>query len=354
MERIVIDSDNIDSSLIKRITEVLLSGGIIALPTETVYGLAGCSDDERAIEKLYKVKGRPKHKEFTYALADKEKAKEYYFSTLAPFAYRLMDEYWPGPLTVIYYSPESKKVGIRIPSHPVALKVLERLGKPVFLSSANISGQKELLSASEIEATFKDNIDLIVDSPPGKSAKPSTILDLTYYPFKVIREGDVTKRDIVSTFIKKRILFVCTGNTCRSPMAQFLFKKYLEEAKPYLKDRYDIISRGISAVSGAKASSYIVDILREKENLDVGSFSAKRLTRNDILSSDLIFVMEASQRDYILKLEPTAMARIFHLGKFIDFESEEDIPDPISRGEEVYREVFGLIKKAVLELKGWM
>lgn len=326
----------------------------MALPTETVYGLAGCSDNKSAVEKLYKVKGRPKAKEFTYALADKEKVKEYYFSTLAPFGYRLMEKFWPGPLTVIYYSPQAKKVGIRIPSHPVAYKVLKELDKPVFLSSANISGQKELSSPSEIEDAFKEEIDLIVESPAQRMTKPSTILDLTYYPFKVVREGDITKRDIVNTFIQKRILFVCTGNTCRSPMAQFLFKKYLEEAKPYLKNRYEIISRGISAVDGIGASSYVVDMLKEKEGLDIGGFLAKQLTKNDVLSSDLIFVMEASHRDYILSIEPTAVARLFHLGKFISFESEEDIPDPISRGIEVYRKVFDLIKKAVLELRGWM
>lgn len=356
MQKIVIDPKSIDSSLIKRCVETLLEGGIVAIPTETVYGLAGCAHNDTAIEKLYKIKKRPKNKPFTYALASQAKAKKQYFSTLPPFGYRLMEKFWPGPLTVIYYSPkeQEKKVGVRIPAHPVVREILSELNEAIIFSSANISGKKDLLTAKEVESAFGSTIDLIIDSPLGGSDKPSTVLDLTYYPFKVVREGDVSKRNIVEVFIRKRILFVCTGNTCRSPMAQFLFQKYLEKAKPYLKNRYEIISRGIKAFEGSGASDYVINMLKEKEGIDVAGFSSKNLTRDDVLSSDLIFVMEKVQRSYILNLEPTAAGRIFHLGQFFSPGIEEDIPDPIGKGIEVYEEVFDLIRKAVDELKGWM
>jgi len=355
VKKIFIDPSNIDSSLIKEAVSDLSQGKIVALPTETVYGLAARADKADSVDRLYVLKKRPKDKPFSLALGSVEEVFKGYFTVFAPFVYRLIEKFWPGPLTIIYYTKDDEKVGIRVPTHVVTAQILQALGGPVCLPSANISGQPEAVTAEEVETAFKGGgVDLIVDSGPCTFSNPSTVLDLTEKPFKVLREGVVSEADIARIFIKKRILFVCTGNSCRSPMAQYLLIKALSESKLYFKDRYEIISRGTSAFEGAKVSKEVVDILEAKEDIKVGDFSAKSLDRRSVLSSDLIFAMEDRQADYILRSVPTALGRVFSLKKFLPFESEQDIPDPIGKSKAAYEKVYSLIKEAVSELKDWV
>lgn len=353
-KKVFIDPNDIDASLIKAVAEVCLGGGIVALPTETVYGLAACAHDPAVVEKLRAIKNRPAGKPFAYAVSDKNNAINNYLSTLTPFGYRLIEKFWPGPLTIIYYSKEDEIIGVRVPAHPVAREILKAIGKKVFLPSANVSGEKEAVTAQEVEAALSGKINLVVDSGSLTYNKASTVIDLTYRPFKILREGVVSEREIIDVFIKKRILFVCTGNTCRSPMAQFLFKKYFLEAKPYFSDRFEIISRGVSAYEGARISSPAASILRENEDIDTTSFRSKKIDRQTLLSSDLIFTMEAGQNAHILNMEPTIKGRMFPLVKFITPEPEADIPDPIGKSYEDYEKVYSLIKKAIMELKNWL
>lgn len=354
MRKIFIDSNNIDYSLINDAADILMKGGVVALPTETVYGLGVHSEKREAVDKLYELKNRPREKPFTSVIDDVGKVSSNYFGILPPFGYRLMEKFWPGPLTIIYYSPQNKKIGIRVPSHAVVCEIIKKVNAAIYLPSANTMGEKEAVSALEVEKTFYDKIDLIVDSGPSLYSKPSTVADLTCYPFKVLREGVVSQDDIIDVFVRRRILFVCTGNSCRSPMAQFLFKKYLEELRPYLIDRFDIISRGIATYNGLKAAPHVVDILREEEGIDISSFASQKIDRQIILSSDLIFTMEDRQTDYILNHEPTAEGRVFSLKKFLTPDLEQDIPDPIGSSREIYGDVYYLIKKAILELREWI
>jgi len=354
IDKIFIDPKNIDNSLIKKAVDAIAKGGIVALPTETVYGLGGLSEREDVVERLYAVKERSKNKPFSLALGSANIATSDYFDALPPFGYRLIEKFWPGPLTLIYYSRENKKIGIRIPANVIANKILRELKAAVYLPSANISGQKEAVSAAEVESVFNGKIDLIVDGGECTYSSPSTVLDLTCRPFKVLRKGIISERDIAKVFVRKRILFVCTGNTCRSPMAQFLLEKYLSRERPYFKDRYEIISRGISVSSGFRATDYTANILKDKENLDMYNFFAKKLDHHTILSSDLIFVMEDGQSDYILRSEPKAEGKVFNLKKFLPADKEKDIPDPIGKGMFVYEEAYSLIKSAILELKNWL
>lgn len=351
---ISINPVNIDQALVDEAVRVISKGGIVALPTETVYGLSARYDMEKSVNKLYEIKKRPKNKPFSLAVASIEKAIKSYFEIMPPFAYRLIEKFWPGPLTIIYYGTSGKKVGIRIPSHKVAEEILRKVDMPVYLPSANISGEKDAVCASEVEAAFRGKIDLIVDAGACSHGSPSTILDLTCKPFKALREGFISNGDIAKVFIKKRIVFVCTGNSCRSPMAQFLLAKYLKEVRPFYDERYEVISAGISAFSGSGAASSVTHILEESEGLDLSSFSAQRLDSRMILSSDLIFTMEDFQKDYILNSVPQSEGRVFNLKKFLPAEQERDIPDPIGTGPDNYRKVYSLIKEAILELRDWI
>ncbi len=341
------------SSVVNEVKDVLVNGGIVGLPTETVYGLAALVANKPAVEKLYKIKQRNLDKPFTLHFANIESAL-FYFTILPPYAYRLLEEYWPGPLTLVYFSKGKEKIGIRVPRNQILVSVLEGLNQPLYLPSANISGEKEALSADEVEKKFNKDIDLVVDGGAPVYFKPSTVIDLTFHPFKVLREGAISIREIVDVYIKKRIVFVCTGNTCRSIMAEYLLKKYLLDINPYLADRYEIVSRGIFPYEGAPVAPTVVEILKEKEDIKVESHQATRLSRHLVLSSDLIFTMEDRQKEVIIKDEPVAEAKVFNLKKFLPPDIEEDFIDPIAKPRVVYEESFERIKKAVLELIDWL
>ena len=353
MKIVTVDAENIDQGVIADAVRVLKSGGIVAMPTETVYGLAGSCGNKDALKKLYALKNRSQDKPFSLGLGDAQKGKEV-FGVLPPFAYRLLEEFWPGPLTVVSYDTRDKVVGVRVPEHPVARRVLQAFGSGVCLPSANLSGAPEATTAQEVEAAFDGNIDMIIDSGPCKYGKASTVIDLTFYPFQILRQGAVSEQKIIETFTRKRILFVCTGNTCRSPMAQFLTQIYMNKLSPYAAQRYEVISRGIAAYPGGQAAGGVLQVIRENENIDVKGFASQRLNRDTLLSSDLIFTMEDEQYNHILKMEPTVDGRFFHLKKFLPPELEGDISDPIGQGPEAYRKLYEVMSKAINELIHWL
>lgn len=354
MEKIFIDPQKIDFSLVGKASEAITRGMIVAIPTETVYGLAVCAGSKSAVQKLFDIKKRPADKPFAVVLDSGEKARDYYFAVMPPFGYRLMEKFWPGPLTIVYYSNKDERLGIRVPAHIVANRILKGVNAPVYLPSANLSGNPEAISAEEVESGLGGVVDLIVDSGPSLYRQSSTVVDLTCNPFKILRGGVVLEREIIDVFIKKRIIFICTGNTCRSPLAQFILEKQIDESKPYLRDRYEIISAGVYAYEGSAASSSIVGLLKERESMDVRGFRATKLSRHLILSSDLIFTMEDAHTDYVLNLEPTAEGRVFPLRKFLSDGKAIGVPDPIGKSRQHYEEVFDIIKEAILELKEWL
>ncbi|MBD3264354.1 MAG: threonylcarbamoyl-AMP synthase [Candidatus Omnitrophica bacterium] len=353
MESVYIDPKAVDFSLVKRAAETLEREGTVIVPTETVYGIAGLAGNKKVEEKLYAIKKRPRNKPFSLALAGIEDAVYKYFAPLSPFGYRLIENFCPGPLTIIYYDKKYENIGVRVPSHEVTRQILKELARPLYLPSANLSGAEDAAGVDEIETEVKEAVDLVVDSGRCGYAKSSTIIDLTASPFKILREGVVSQRDVVDVFVKKRIIFVCTGNSCRSPLAEFLLKKYISEDEAYLKDRYEVVSAGLSALEGAEPAPEILEIL-DKEGIDARSFRSSRLNNFDILSSDFIITMEDFQSEYILRSEPTAEGRVFCLKKFLPPDLEKDIPDPIGKELDYYRRVYNMIKSGVSELVEWL
>lgn len=355
MEKLLVEGKNLTDAGIEKAVAILAQGGVIAFPTETVYGIAARADKDIAVNRLYSLKGQRQDKPFSIALGDPRLALSRYFLPLDPFGYKLVENFWPGPLTIVYYQKEEadKKIGIRIPDHFIASQILKRIDFPIFLPSANRSNQKEALAGSEVEAIFGSSIDLIIDAGKVEHKKPSTVVDLTYKPFKILREGAVSEQEIAAIFITKRILFVCTGNSCRSPIAEYLLREYLKREKGALAQRYQIFSAGIAANQGASPSSKSQKIMSEYEGIDMSGFKATQITRQMILSSDYIFAMEDFQVESIINKVPSAKARVFNLKKLLPSGSDY-IPDPIGQSTAFYQDVYQIIKKSVLELVEWL
>ncbi len=186
------EPDRIDQAV-----AILSSGGVIAFPTETFYGLGADARNEAAIEKIFGIKGRDFKNPILVIIGD-ERHLDAFAAEIPAAARKLMDRFWPGPLTLVFRATPSVppkltagsgKIGIRLTSHPVAAELSSRLGGPVTATSANLSGSPECSSAGEVISQLEGKLDGIVDGGRTPGGKGSTIVDVTSRPPKLLREG---------------------------------------------------------------------------------------------------------------------------------------------------------------------
>ena len=177
--------------------EILARGGLVAVPTETVYGLAANGLDSSAVEKIYDVKGRPSIKPLSLLVPDIA-AAETFCRDIPNSALVLAEAFWPGPLTIILqrnsFVPDivtagGDTVGLRCPDHPITIELLRLSGIPAAAPSANPSGMPSPKTAGEVLGYFDGKIDCVVDGGECRLGLESTIIDLTVTPPKIIRQG---------------------------------------------------------------------------------------------------------------------------------------------------------------------
>jgi L-threonylcarbamoyladenylate synthase len=188
---------------IEKGVQILQKGGVIAFPTDTVYGLGADAFNTRAVERVYEIKNRPRHQQFPLLVADVEQ-----LATLAEpipeFAWFLVRRFWPGGLTLVLSRKDSlpahlasgPTIAVRVPNHPVCLALIEGLGKPITGTSANVSGQPAALTAEEVEQQLGGRIDLIVDGGKCPGGRESTIVDVTHEPPTILRQGIIPSHEI--------------------------------------------------------------------------------------------------------------------------------------------------------------
>jgi L-threonylcarbamoyladenylate synthase len=184
---------------IARAVEVLRAGGVIALPTDTVYGVGAHGLLNDAVERLYEVKGRPTEKAIPLLLASADDIGSV-ARDLSPQALDLMRRFWPGALTLVlrkqpHLPPAvtaTDTVAVRVPDHPVVRELIHALGAPLAATSANRSGQPELRDAPSIDAVLGDALELILDGGPCAGGVPSTVVDVSGEELRVLRVGAIS------------------------------------------------------------------------------------------------------------------------------------------------------------------
>jgi L-threonylcarbamoyladenylate synthase len=188
---------------IERGISILKQGGLVAFPTDTVYGLGAGASNQPAVAKIYQIKERPRDMALPLLLAHTSQISEV-ASPVPPIAWLLADKFLPGALTIVLYKSNSvldivtgggSTVAVRIPAHPIPVALAQDLG-PIVGTSANLSGKPSALTADEVCSQFGDKIDLVIDAGRCPGGRESTIVDVTGEVPVVLREGAIPREEL--------------------------------------------------------------------------------------------------------------------------------------------------------------
>jgi len=182
---------------------ILQQGGVIVYPTDTVYGLGADAFNSTAVERIYEIKNRPKHRQFPLLIADVER-----LATMAEpipeIAWFLARRFWPGGLTLVLPKADSlpaylvpgPTVAVRVPNHSVCLALIQHLGNPIIGTSANVSGQPAALTAEEVGQQVGEKIDFVINGGKCPGGKESTVVDVTHESPIILRQGIIPSYEI--------------------------------------------------------------------------------------------------------------------------------------------------------------
>jgi len=365
-----IDTKKPDPKILADAVKVLENGGIILYPTDTVYGLGVDVFNEKAVEKLYLIKQRDMRRPISLMVKDlkqiesllgkiPQKIAEVVKKLVPGKSTVLLENTLEQPIPVFQYFSENgiplKKIGFRIPDHPVTKGLTSRLGRPISTTSANISGEKTSTSVKQIIAAFGDKLDMILDAETLPASKPSTVVDFTKSPFLVTREGAISLQKLKRIFpdieFKKVqeqfvVTFVCSGNICRSPMAEAVMKKKISRTK--YRDIIHVQSSGTLELSPTRAH-YLAMMVSEENNIDLDKHLSMYISEKIISESNVIFAMALNHYDYLREHFPQNKDKIFMLKQWKNKKRlfVPSIADPIGHDQEFFRNTFSEIHSEI-------
>jgi len=326
---IKIDSHDPDMMRIREVSHACKEGKIVAFPTETVYGIGGKMSSPGIEKRLREIKGRPDAKPFSYHISDWEMLDTLKVQR-TPLVRTMARQFWPGPVTFIVSDLAGQKIGIRFPRNKIAVALIRESGEPFIATSANGSGKPSPHTAHQVIEQLQGGFDLLVDGGKTELMLDSTVVDLTGEIPVVLRkaaQGAEVERAVEKIGAlkcpRKRILIICTGNSCRSPMAEGWLKREIE--KKGLSSEIEVISCGTSARDGLPCTPEAELVLRNRE-IDLGGFRSRRCRKGDVWSSDLVLVMSAQHAEAVAALLPAAREKTITL----------NVDDPIGMGMQVY------------------
>lgn len=288
-EIIKIDHHKIDIPGLTYAADVLKQGGLVAFPTETVYGLGANALNEIAVKNIFIAKGRPSDNPLIVHIAN-HTALHRVVSGVSPVAALLMEKLWPGPLTLVMDKSEAvpfsitaglPTVAVRMPSHPIALQLIALSGLPIAAPSANLSGKSSPTSAEHVIADLMGKVDVIIDGGNCNVGLESTVLDITVDPAMILRPGGVTPAQLESVI----------GKVTFDPALSHGKKEAATPKSPGMKyTHYSPKARLILVEGTIEAVASKIKVLKEdyeKEGLNVGILATEE-TKSLYSSKELI------------------------------------------------------------------
>ena len=184
-----------DAAALSEAAAIVRRGGLVAFPTETVYGLGADATNPGAIARLNQVKGRPPEKPYSLHVHSRDQVRAL-VGAVPALAERLIERFWPGPLTIVMPSRDGKTLGFRMPDHPVARAFLKACGVPLAAPSANRSGSAPPTDAKEVLAALGSAVDCVLDAGPTRLGRESTVVEVAGERLNILREGAISRATI--------------------------------------------------------------------------------------------------------------------------------------------------------------
>lgn len=359
---------NLDQAetIAQRAAAALDEGGLVVFPTETVYGVGAAVTSERGVEALRALKANGEPRAFAVHLPDPA-AAERYVDLSSPALQRLIQKVFPGPVTLIVDVSESvierklkamqlqgcrdrlyhgHTIAMRCPSHELTQRMLARTEAPIVAGAASRRGRAAARDAQEAIDMLGEDVDLVVDGGRCRYAKPSTIVRVTGegagQHVTVEREGVYDER-FIRKLMRWTLLLVCSGNTCRSPMAEGLARQMLAHQRRIEPDDLEaaglrVLSAGVAAGGGEPANPHAVQAM-QKQGIDLSGHRARELTPAMIHEADVIYTMTEAHRQAVVALAPSAADKTFTL------DPNGDIEDPLGSDASSYQRTAELIRR---------
>jgi len=362
----VIDLRRTDDArdVVHRAVQALAEGRTVAFPTETDYVVAASARHATAVSRLLVLAAeRPGEPRLSLALKSAEEALDW-APRLSPLGQRLSRRCWPGPVTIIVGDDHrdslvhrlpsevrqqivgSGRLRLRVPGHPMLADCMRMLAGPVVLAEPGGADDTPPVMAEEVVArceAAKATVSLVIDDGRARYAQPASTIAVDESGFRIVRPGIVSE-ETLRRLSSLMVLFVCTGNTCRSPMAETLFRELVAERFGCRADEIErhgvvVASAGIAAWGGGKASTGALEAMRER-GADLSGHESQPLTENLARQADVIWTMTASHRANILAQFPEAGGRVAMLSP-----DRHDVIDPIGGTLATYRKCADQIRE---------